>query len=217
MIAKKSYEKLEIDIDSFLRDIIHYFKNSTVNAAKFKEFQIALDITHQNILGFVKTRWLELFHSIKRINDKWDVLSHYMEGKSSFIQYLNITKFKILESRDESALAKRLSQEFNPFNRCLLSFLEIFLGDIIVTNKKFQEEKGNLTRIHVIMEDLLKRFSNILLLEDFKNLSISERLKIIIFKNKEKKPTFSNQFKKNDNQILKYFLERYSEDTKINN
>ena len=105
----------------------------------------------------------------------------------------------------------------NPFNKCLLKFLEIFLGDLTVTNKKFQEERGDLTRIRFIMEDLLRRFSNILLLEDFRNLPISERLQIINFSKNNKKATFSNKFKKNGSQLMKYFLERYSEDTNINN
>lgn len=84
LIAKKSYAKLEIDIDSFLRDIIHYFRNSTVNSAKFKEFQKALDVTPLNILGIVKTRWLELYNSIKRILDLWDVLKQYMKGNNKY-------------------------------------------------------------------------------------------------------------------------------------
>jgi hypothetical protein len=81
LVGKKAFLSLTIDIESFLMNVVNYFRRSPLNKMKFLEFQEVLNIEPSNILGISKTRWLELYNGIKRILDKWDSLTLYFKGK----------------------------------------------------------------------------------------------------------------------------------------
>ena len=80
LIAKKSFNCLEYKIASFLTEITTFFTKPTTNRAKFIDLQKELEIEPYQILKISKTRWLELFNPIKRINLRWDSLCEYFKG-----------------------------------------------------------------------------------------------------------------------------------------
>jgi len=80
IIAKKAYNCLDSDFVSFVTELTVYFTKSSTNKAKFNQIQKAFDIEPLNILTISKTRWLELFNSIKRINKLWDSIDAYFKG-----------------------------------------------------------------------------------------------------------------------------------------
>lgn len=93
--------------------------------------------------------------------------------------------------------------------------LEIFLGELIITNKKFQNDKGSILEIHEIITGIFLKFSNILLLEKNNKFEIMQRASLISYDKKNKIIKFdkSNLFIKNKKELLLYLLHKYGENT----
>jgi lipase chaperone LimK len=91
--------------------------------------------------------------------------------------------------------------------------LEIFLGDLIIANKKFQNDKGNIQEIDDIITGLLIKFSNVLLLEKNSKMTIAQRVSLITYEKKRKTIRFdkSNLLIKKPSDLLEYFLYKYGD------
>jgi hypothetical protein len=143
----------------------------------------------------------------------------YFEGKylNSSILLKDTNYLYILENISETPLTRELASDFNNFNYCFLKILEIILGDLMALNKRFQAEKGNATSIREFCKEIFKRFSNILLQDHCKHITVTDRLKMISFDRNTKKASFdkSQIIRKNEKQLCEYLFQKYGEGTKM--
>lgn len=80
IIAKRAFNTLDYEIASFITELTVFFTKSSTNKAKLVQIQKDFNIKPSNLLSICKTRWLETFNSIKRINEKWDIILEYFKG-----------------------------------------------------------------------------------------------------------------------------------------
>ena len=114
---------------------------------------------------------------------------------------------------------KTINKGFTAFNECFLKLLEIFLREITIANVKFQSDKGSIYHIRGICTNIFLKNSNILLSENNQKISIDARLKLLVVDGSKKLILFdkSRLYRKSDSQLLSYFVERFSQDTTIEN
>jgi hypothetical protein len=96
--------------------------------------------------------------------------------------------------------------------------LDIFLGDLMILNKKFQEENGSITGAKDLCIEIFLKFSNMLLSTSKRNISLNSRLAMLIIEQPSKKDDKKSFLfdilgtsTKNFSEITKYFIDRFGD------
>lgn len=77
IIASKACEKLPLDCEHLIRKVAIYISGSAKRCAIFTEFQDFFNVQKTKILKLCNTKWLVLYHCVKRLLKNWDVLKSF--------------------------------------------------------------------------------------------------------------------------------------------
>ena len=100
-MIKHSLNSLPVEITLFINSIHHFFKNSPQRKAKLKNIQIENGWPTLSLKPYIKTRWLSLGDSLKRLILIWESLTALMSSINGSSQGLrNIEDSGSSESDD---------------------------------------------------------------------------------------------------------------------
>lgn len=117
LTIKNSMKFLPSQILDFISSIHKHFKNSPQRRVAFQKFQMNKGLDPLLLVPYIRTRWLSLGDSLKRLITLWDVLTFYIRGLKETIIPEENTIDDDEDNEEDLNTSKKLS--YTELHECL--------------------------------------------------------------------------------------------------